>query len=46
VDVAGAAAFRGFLHLAAVGRPGARARIRAAGLALGLHEGNDLIAVA
>ena len=46
VDVAGAAAFRGPLHLAAVGRPGARARIRAAARALGLREGDDLIAVA
>jgi glycosyltransferase involved in cell wall biosynthesis len=46
VDVAGAAAFRDHLHLAAVGRPGARARIRAAARALGLREGDGLIAVA
>jgi glycosyltransferase involved in cell wall biosynthesis len=46
VEVAGAAAFRGHLHLAAVGRPGARARIRAAARELGLLEGHDLIAVA
>jgi glycosyltransferase involved in cell wall biosynthesis len=46
VDVAGAAAFGGRLHLAAVGRPGARARIRAAARELGLREGDDLIAVA
>ena len=46
VDVAGAAAFAGRLHLAAVGRPGARARIRAAARELGLREGDDLIAVA
>jgi len=46
VDVAGAAAFGGHLHLAAVGRPGARARIRAAARELGLREGDDLVAVA
>ena len=36
----------GDLHLAAVGRPGARARIRAAARRLGLREGEDLVAVA
>jgi glycosyltransferase involved in cell wall biosynthesis len=46
VDVAGAAAFADHLHLAAVGRAGARARIRAAGRELGLREGRELIAVA
>jgi len=46
VDVAGASAFRDHLHLAAVGRPGARARIRAAARELGLREGDGLIAVA
>jgi len=46
VDVAGAAALAGHLHLAAVGRPGARARIRAVARELGLREGDDLIAVA
>jgi glycosyltransferase involved in cell wall biosynthesis len=34
------------LHLAAVGQPGARERIRAAAAALGLVEGEDLLAVA
>jgi len=46
VDVAAAASFAGHLHLAAVGRPGARARIRAAAHRLGLREGEDLVAVA
>jgi len=36
----------GALHLAAVGQPGARARIRRAAAALGLRDGVDLIAVA
>jgi glycosyltransferase involved in cell wall biosynthesis len=45
VPVAGAARFTGALHLAAVGRPGARERIRAAARGLGLAEG-DLVAVA
>ena len=45
VDVASAAAFAGELHLAAVGRPGARARIRSAARRLGL-EGERLVAVA
>jgi hypothetical protein len=34
------------LHLAAVGQPGARVRIREAARALGLRDGEDLIAVA
>ena len=46
VDVATAASLAGDLHLAAVGRPGARARIRAAARRLGLREGEDLVAVA
>jgi hypothetical protein len=46
VDVAQAASFRGPLHLAAVGQPGARERIRAAARDLGLAEGRELIAVA
>ncbi len=46
VDVTAAAGFGGHLHLAAVGRPGARARIRAAARQLGLREGDDLVAVA
>jgi len=36
----------GALHLAAVGQPGARQRIRAAARQLGLVEGRDLVAVA
>jgi glycosyltransferase involved in cell wall biosynthesis len=46
VDVAGAARFRGPLHLAAVGQPGARETIRGAARELGLVEGRELIAVA
>jgi glycosyltransferase involved in cell wall biosynthesis len=47
VDVAAAAAIGGRpLHLACVGRPDARARIRAAAARLGLHEPDDLVAVA
>jgi len=46
VDVAGAGAFRGPLHLAAVGQLGARERIRQAARELGLVEGRDLVAVA
>jgi cellulose synthase/poly-beta-1,6-N-acetylglucosamine synthase-like glycosyltransferase len=38
--------FPGALHLAAVGQPGARARIRAEAARLGLRDGTDLIAVA
>lgn len=37
---------RDALHLAAVGQPGARARIRALAASLGLRDGSDLIAVA
>jgi len=37
---------RGPLHLAAVGQPGARERIRAVAARLGLVEGADLVAVA
>jgi glycosyltransferase involved in cell wall biosynthesis len=46
VPVAAAPRFTGALHLAAVGQPGARERIRAAAAALGLAEGRDLVAVA
>ncbi|HVR71699.1 MAG TPA: glycosyltransferase [Vicinamibacteria bacterium] len=45
VPLAAAAGFPGALHLAAVGRPGARERIRAAAASLGLPDG-DLVAVA
>jgi hypothetical protein len=41
-----AARLRGPLHLAAVGQPGARARIRGEASRLGLEEGVDLVAVA
>jgi glycosyltransferase involved in cell wall biosynthesis len=44
VDAAGA--IRGPLHLAAVGQPGARERIRSEAARLGLVEGADLLAVA
>jgi glycosyltransferase involved in cell wall biosynthesis len=44
VDAAGE--LRGPLHLAAVGQPGARERIRSAARRLGLVEGADLVAVA
>lgn len=46
VDVPAAAAFRGPLHLAAVGQRGARGRIRREAASLGLVEGPDLLAVA
>jgi S-adenosylhomocysteine hydrolase len=46
VSVAAAAAFRGPLHLAAVGQAGARARIREEARRRGLREGWDLLAVA
>jgi glycosyltransferase involved in cell wall biosynthesis len=46
LDVATAGALRGPLHLAAVGQPGARARIRAEAARLGLRDGVDLWAVA
>jgi hypothetical protein len=46
LSVAEAAALRGPLHLAAVGQPGARERIRAEARRLGLVEGADLVAVA
>ena len=46
VAVGEAAALRGPLHLAAVGQPGARERIRTAAARLGLVEGADLVAVA
>jgi glycosyltransferase involved in cell wall biosynthesis len=46
VPVAGGARYPGALHLAAVGRPGARERIRAAAAHLGLADGRDLVAVA
>lgn len=46
VGVAGARTFPAALHLAAVGQPGARERIRAEAGRLGLAEGRDLLAVA
>jgi hypothetical protein len=46
VDVPGAAGFKGPLHLAAVGQPGTRERIRAEARRLGLVEEEDLVAVA
>jgi threonine dehydrogenase-like Zn-dependent dehydrogenase len=46
VTVAAAASMPGVLHLAAVGRPGARAEIRRQAARLGLRDGEDLIAVA
>ncbi len=46
VDLESAGRFPGALHLAAVGQPGARARIRAEAARLGLAEGRDLIALA
>jgi hypothetical protein len=46
VSVDEAPGFRGALHLAAVGQPGARERIRGEALRLGLREGLDLVAVA
>ena len=46
VTVAAAGDFRGPLHLAAVGQPGARERIRAEAARLGLVEGADFVAVA
>jgi glycosyltransferase involved in cell wall biosynthesis len=46
VGLADATRFPGALHLAAVGQPGARERIRAAAHALGLEDGRDLVAVA
>jgi glycosyltransferase involved in cell wall biosynthesis len=46
VSVGEAADLRGPLHLAAVGQPGARERIRAEAQRLGLMEGTDLVAVA
>jgi hypothetical protein len=46
VEVAAASGVPGALHLAAVGRPGARERIREEARRLGLVEGRDLVAVA
>jgi len=46
VDIASALRWPGSLHLAAVGRPGARERIREEASGLGLLEGPDLVAVA
>jgi len=46
VTVEEAGDIRGPLHLAAVGQPGARQRIRAEAARLGLVEGADLVAVA
>jgi glycosyltransferase involved in cell wall biosynthesis len=46
VPVEEAAAHRDALHIAAVGQPGARARIRDAARGLGLRDGHELVAVA
>ncbi len=46
VGVGEAGSFAGALHLAAVGQPGARARIREEAARRGLRDGRDLIAVA
>jgi glycosyltransferase involved in cell wall biosynthesis len=46
VGVEAAADFPGALHLAAVGQPGARARIREEAGRLGLIDGRDLLAIA
>jgi hypothetical protein len=46
VSVERAGLLRGPLHLAAVGQKGARGRIRAEALRLGLEEGRDMVAVA
>lgn len=46
LDLAAVPRLSGCLHLAAVGQPGARARIREAATVLGLREGVDLLAVA
>lgn len=46
LDLGGAAALRGRLHLGAVGRPGAREEIRRQVRSLGYAEGRDFIAVA
>jgi hypothetical protein len=46
VDVSAAARLTGCLHLAAVGQPGARARIREEAARCGLREGQDFLAVA
>jgi hypothetical protein len=46
VPVEDASRLRGPLHLAAVGQKGARDRIRAEALRLGLEEGRDLVTVA
>jgi len=46
VTVGEAGGIRGPLHLAAVGQPGARERIRAEAVRLGLVEGADFVAVA
>jgi glycosyltransferase involved in cell wall biosynthesis len=46
VGIGSALDFRDAIHLAAVGQPGARARIRAEAARLGLRDGADLVAVA
>lgn len=46
VGLEGVGRFPGALHLAAVGQPGARARIRVEATRLGLVEGRNLIALA
>jgi glycosyltransferase involved in cell wall biosynthesis len=46
IDAAAAAQVAGALHLAAVGQPGGRERVRALAASLGLRDGEDLIAVA
>ncbi len=46
VGLAAVTSLRGALRLAAVGQPGARARIRALAATFGLRDGVELIAVA
>lgn len=46
LPLAAAGSIAGALHLAAVGQPGARERIRAAAREIGLRDGFDLVAVA
>ena len=46
LEVASAAALRAPLHLAAVGQPGARERIRREAARFGLRDGEDIFAVA
>jgi glycosyltransferase involved in cell wall biosynthesis len=46
LSVEAGAAHKDALHMAAVGQPGARARIREAAASLGLRDGRELVAVA